>query len=64
MTQMELRAEIAHLKIKLQQQDAKVERLRAALETARHGIMGHFDDDCSDCRETLAVIDAALEGKP
>jgi hypothetical protein len=43
---------------------AEVERLRTALEAARHGIMGHFDDNCSDCRETLAVIDAALERKP
>jgi len=33
---------------------------RAALKDTRHFFLGHFDDNCEECRRGKAVIDAAL----
>lgn len=38
----------------------EIERLRAAIETAQECIEGHFEDDCSYCRNALAVCKSAL----
>ena len=40
---------------------AEVKRLRAALKDAHHFFLGHFDDDCEECRRGAAVIETALK---
>ncbi len=35
-------------------------RLRFALKDTRHFFLGHFDDHCEECRNGLAIIDAAI----
>jgi hypothetical protein len=39
---------------------AEVMRLRAALKDTEHFFLGHFDDNCEECRRGLAMIKTAL----
>ena len=36
-------------------------RLREALKDTKHYFLGHFDDNCEECRRGAAIIDAALK---
>lgn len=54
-------AKVLHNIEQLRRAAAEIKRLRAALLVARECIDGHFDDACSDCRNAVATIDAALD---